>query len=376
MEPLGESGARREGMTERWNHGFWRLLAAGAVVAALLFAGERYVRLIFYSADAPRPVASREPIVGEEARSIQIYAQTVPSVAYIFTRQGQARAGETAAGTGSGFVWDKAGHVVTNHHVIANATDVRVVIDRGKVIPARIVGSAPWADLAVLELRSLPDQLTPITVGSSADLKVGQDAFAIGNPFGLSHTMTRGIVSALDRNLPTAGGREVGGVIQTDAAINPGNSGGPLIDSAGRLIGVTSAILAPSGAFAGVGFAIPVDTVNRIVPQLIRHGRAPLPGIGVRVYPEEVAARLGIEGIVLEGVAPSSSAAKAGLRGVEETGGSIGDIIIAANGTPISNVAELARELEKVGIGNTVRLTILRGGSRREVDVVVQDINT
>lgn len=363
-------------MPESSGYWFWRVVAAGAVIAALLFSGERYVRLFFYSADSPRPVASREPPVGEEARSIQIYTQTVPSVAYIFTRQGRSRSGETSAGTGSGFVWDKAGHIVTNYHVVANASELGVVIDRGQVIPARVVGSAPWADLAVLELRTVPDQLTPIPVGTSADLKVGQDVFAIGNPFGLSHTMTKGIVSALDRNLPTASGREVGGVIQTDTAINPGNSGGPLIDSAGRLIGVTSAILAPSGAFAGVGFAIPVDTVNRIVPQLIKHGRAPLPGIGVRVYPEEVAARLGVEGVVIEGVAPSSSAAKAGLRGVEETGGGVGDIIIAANGTRISNVAELARELEKAGIGNTVRLTILRGGSQRDVEVVVQDINT
>jgi 2-alkenal reductase len=361
-------------MGDTVGHWFWRVAAAAAVLAALMLAGERYVRLFFYSADAPRPVASRAAPVGEEARSTAIYKQTVPSVAYIFTRQREGEGAQQGAGTGSGFVWDRAGHIVTNYHVVQNASEVGVVIDRGKVIPARIVGTAPWVDLAVLELSTVPDNLTPITIGSSADLVVGQDTYAIGNPFGLSYTMTKGIISALDRHLPTSSGREVSGVIQTDAAINPGNSGGPLLDSAGRLIGVTSAILAPSGAFAGVGFAIPVDTVNRIVPELIKSGRAPLPGIGVRAYPEDVAARLGVDGIVIESVSPSSSAAKAGLRGVGQSG-QLGDIIVAANGTPISNVAELARELEKAGIGKPVRLKVLRSGTQRDVEVTVQDIN-
>ncbi len=190
----------------------------------------------------------------------------------------------------------------------------------------------------------------------------------------MSRTLTRGIISALDRHLPTASGREVAGVIQTDAAINPGNSGGPLVDSSGRLIGVTTAILAPSGASAGVGFAVPVDTVNRIVPALIQSGRAPLPGIGIRAYPEELAARYGIKGIVVQGVLPGSSAAKAGIRGVGANG-RIGDIIVAVDGVPVSNLGELANQLERTGVGKSAQLTVLRDGAQVKTDVVVQDIN-
>lgn len=198
--------------------------------------------------------------------------------------------------------------------------------------------------------------------------------FAIGNPFGLQRTLTQGIISALDRRLPTEGGREIAGVIQTDAAINPGNSGGPLVDSAGRLIGINTAIIAPTGTFAGVGFAVPVDTVNRIVPEIIRNGRAALPGIGIQALPEEIAARAGVSGVVVQGVVPGSSAAAAGLQGVDRAG-RLGDVIVAVENRPVKNLAELASGIEKAGIGSTVSLTVRRGGSARTVDVRVQDIN-
>jgi 2-alkenal reductase len=241
-------------------------------------------------------------------------------------------------------------------------------------LPARLVGDAPWVDLAVLRLEDPPDDLKPIPVGTSADLAVGQSVYAIGNPFGLSRSLTTGVISALDRRLPTASGREVVGVIQTDAAINPGNSGGPLVDSSGRLIGVNSAILAPTGSFTGVGFAIPVDTVNRIVPELIRDGRAKLPGIGFVPLSEDVARQHGIRGIAVQSVTPGSAAARAGLAGIDAAG-RLGDVIVAAEGRPVATVADLASVLERVGIGNTVRLTVVRAGSRREIATTVQDIS-
>jgi 2-alkenal reductase len=361
-------------MAERPGENFWRTIAVLALVLSGLLVGERFWRTYWLSADEPRPVAPRADIAGEERRAADIFAQTAPSVAYIFVRRSGNGFVSEAGGTGSGFVWDRAGHIVTNHHVIAAASEVGVVIDQGQVLPARVVGSAPWADLAVLRLDVPAENLRPILVGRSADLVVGQTVYAIGNPFGLTRTMTTGIISALDRRLPTAAGREVAGVIQIDAAINPGNSGGPLVDSAGRLIGVTTAILAPAGTFAGVGFAVPVDTVNRIVPALIRNGRAPLPGIGIRALGEEVASRLGLSGVVVHSVVPGSSAAKAGLRGLGERG-QLGDVIVAANDKRVVDVADLADELERVGIGNRARLTVLRGGSTMTVDVIVQDIN-
>jgi 2-alkenal reductase len=203
---------------------------------------------------------------------------------------------------------------------------------------------------------------------------VGQYVYAIGNPFGLSRSLTTGIISALDRRLPTAPGREAAGVIQTDAAVNPGNSGGPLVDSSGRLIGVNTAILAPTGSFTGVGFAIPVDTVNRIVPEIIRDGHARLPGIGFVPLPEEVAQQNGIRGIVVQSVPAGGAAAQAGLVGIDDSD-RLGDVIVGAEGQPVATVADLAAVLERVGIGNKVRLTLVRGGSRRDVSATVQDIS-
>ena len=331
---------------------------------------------------APTPRAERE--TAEPARSHaaegeqapRVFRAVAPSVVSVVASRGSRRldADQGAAGSGSGFVWDAAGHIVTNNHVIENATEIGVVLEDGRTRPARVVGTAPWADLAVLRLTSAPDQLTAITPGRSSELVVGQSVYAIGNPFGLTRTLTTGIISALDRRLPTATGRVVAGVIQTDAAINPGNSGGPLVDGTGRLIGVNTAILAPSGAFAGVGFAIPVDTVSRIVPALISRGRAPLPGIGVTTISEELAVRAGIKGVIVHGVRPGSAAATAGLQGLDDRG-DLGDIIVAVGGKPVASTADMALALEAVGIGNRARLTVQRDGRAREVDVTVQDLN-
>jgi 2-alkenal reductase len=352
---------------------FWRVVAIAALVLCTALVGERYVASYWLSATEPRPVIPRTELVGEEKRTTDVFAHTAPSVVSIYARKGESLASGAGVGTGSGFVWDRAGHIVTNNHVVSGAQEIGVLLGGERPVPAEVVGTAPWVDIAVLRLSSPPNDLTPIPVGSSKDLLVGQSVYAIGNPFGLSRSLTRGIISALDRKLPTAGGREASGVIQTDAAINPGNSGGPLVDAQGRLIGVNTAILAPSGTFSGVGFAIPVDTVNRIVPELIRNGRARLPGIGIAPLPEEVAHRYGLRGVVVQAVAPGSSAARAGLRGIDERG-RLGDVIVAVGGKQIGTVAELARKLEEVGIGNTARLTVLRNNGRAQVDVEVQDI--
>jgi 2-alkenal reductase len=249
-----------------------------------------------------------------------------------------------------------------------------VQIGSGKPAPARVVGGAPDYDLAVVKLRDPPAGLVPIRVGSSRPLRVGQATFAIGNPFGLAQTLTTGAVSALERSLPTSAGREVRGVIQTDAAINPGNSGGPLLNSSGLLIGVNTAILAPAGAFAGVGFAIPVDLVNRVVPQIIKTGRAARPGIGIIAADETVAARLGTPGVAVIGVTPGSPAEKAGIRPFDPATGAPGDIIVAVNGKPVNSVQDLVAALEEVGVGGTVTLTLRRGNAERTVNVRVIDL--
>ncbi len=265
--------------------------------------------------------------------------------------------------------------MVTNHHVVEGVSEVAVRLESGDARRATVVGAAPDYDLAVLKLSIPPVGLQPIPIGTSTNLQVGQAVLAIGNPFGLSRTLTSGIVSALDRRLPTDTGREIAGVIQTDAAINPGNSGGPLLDSAGRLIGVNTAIVSGSGSSAGIGFAVPVDVVNRIVPQIIAKGRAPRPGIGVTVAPEELAARLGIEGIVIVDVLPNGVARRAGLRGFDQTAGTIGDVITHVEGNPVRTVAELASELERIGIGNLAALTIERGNQNMIIEITVADIS-
>jgi 2-alkenal reductase len=325
----------------------------------------------------PRAVTARGPLADDEKRLVALFEAAAPSVAYITTEVVRARGfftAEVAQGAGSGFVWDPAGHVVTNNHVVEGARRVFVQLDAGDPIEADAVGFAPEYDLAVVKLKRVPKDLRPIPIGSSRDLKIGQSVAAIGNPFGLQRTLTRGIVSALDRQLPTTGYREVVGVIQTDAAINPGNSGGPLLDSAGRLIGVNTAIRSASGSSAGVGFAIPVDLVNRIVPALIALGRAPLPGIGISPVSPELVERAGLSGVVIRSVGRGSPAAQAGLLPIDERSGSLGDVIVAVDGRRIESLSHFVAELDRVGIDNTAELTVVRDGKERRVRVRVIDL--
>ncbi|MGE0745416.1 MAG: S1C family serine protease [Rhodospirillales bacterium] len=349
---------------------YTRYLLIWALLVFTVYVGDRVLREHVFVADEPRVVTPRGSLSEAEASTVALFQESAPSVVYLFTR-GAGGAG----GAGSGFIWDRAGHVVTNAHVVAGARQVSVRLDDGEAVPARVVGAAPDYDLAVVRLSETRASLRPIPLGASGELKVGQSVFAIGNPFGLSRTLTTGIISALNRRLPTAGSREVEGVIQTDAAINPGNSGGPLIDSAGRLIGVNTAIISDTGASAGIGFAVPVDLVNEVVPKLIRDGRVPRPGIGISVVDEAVAGRLGIAGIVVGEVFPGSAAAQAGLQGVDAAGQRIGDVITEVDGRPVRTVAELAAALGRIGIGNRAKLTVLRDGATRTVEVTVMDIS-
>jgi S1-C subfamily serine protease len=282
---------------------------------------------------------------------------------------------EIPQGTGSGFVWDQDGHIITNFHVIQEASGARVTLADHSVWDAQLVGTAPDQDLAVLYISAPKHQLQPITVGTSDDLQVGQKVFAIGNPFGLDQTLTTGIISALGREINAVTGRTISGVIQTDAAINPGNSGGPLLDSAGRLIGVNTAIYSPSGASTGIGFAVPVDTVNRVVPQLIRHGRVIRPGLGVRIADDATARRLGLQGVLIIQTEKGSAADTAGLRGTRRDSEGrllLGDVIVSINADPITASGDLMNILEKYAVGATVTVAVLREGTRVTVPVTLQ----
>ncbi len=326
----------------------------------------------------PRTVEPRGELANFEKATIEIFDRASPSVVYIFTEnavRGFFGMREVRQGAGSGFLWDTYGHVVTNYHVIQGAQRIQVRLDSGEAIEATYVGGSEDYDLAVVRLRSKPSDMQPIPVGSSSDLRVGQAVFAIGNPFGLSRTLTTGVISALDRRLPTQTGREVVGVIQTDAAINPGNSGGPLIDSAGRLIGVNTAIISGSGSSAGIGFAVPADVVNQVVPVLITKGKVPRPGIGIVILDDETTAGLGAVGVVIDRVMPGSSSERAGLRGIDYENRSLGDIILSVDGEQVNNIGEFVRRLQKYQIGQTVHLTVKRGDQIREVDVTIMDIS-
>jgi S1-C subfamily serine protease len=285
---------------------------------------------------------------------------------------------EVPQGSGSGFVWNKQGHIVTNFHVIYGANSIKVTLGDRVEYKAAVIGADPDHDLAVLQIQAPDDVLSPVTVGTSQDLRVGQKVLAIGNPFGLDHTLTTGVVSALGRTIKSLSNRTIEGVIQTDAAINPGNSGGPLIDGSGRVVGVNTQIVSPSGAFAGIGFAVPMDTVNRIVPELIKHGKLIRPGLGVSLVPDVMVRRWGIKGLVIGKVWRAGAADKAGLKGARETVNGrveLGDVIVAVGGRPVASVDDLLDVMEAHRVGDQVTVEILRGNRREKVAVTLQAVN-
>ena len=329
--------------------------------------------------EAPLP----EGLSADERRDIEVFRRSTASVVFItnYTRQidfFSFDAVETPAGSGSGFVWDREGHIVTNFHVIEGGSKFLVTLG-DEDFEASVVGAAPDKDLAVLKIDASAGRLKPLVVGRSGDLVVGQRVLAVGNPFGFDHTLTTGVVSGLGRELQSPSGRRIRDVIQTDAAINPGNSGGPLLDSSGRLIGINSAIYSPSGASAGISFAVPIDTVSRLVPQLIRFGRIKQPGIaGASLVSDSIARSNGIEGVAIYQIESGSPAAVAGLSGVTRARSRrarLGDVIVAVDGKPVRNQQDLYDAFEAAGVGTTVRLTVDgANGGRRDVRVKLFDL--
>jgi S1-C subfamily serine protease len=332
-----------------------------------------------------RTVTPRGDLEPDEKATIALFEHARESVVYISTSElvrdfWSRNVTKVPQGTGSGFIWDEAGDVVTNLHVIADATGGATVrLADGRDYPAKLVGYSELHDLAVLRINVDFKRPKPVPIGTSGDLKVGQKVFAIGNPFGLDWTLTTGIVSALDRSQPTEDGQGlIEHLIQTDAAINPGNSGGPLLDSAGRLIGINASIYSPSGASAGIGFAIPVDTVMRVVPQLIHNGHYTRPSLGIQTdedINERVIQALGVKGVAVLRVDRGSGAAQAGLQALQlSRRGEIvgGDMITAVNGTAVDSVARLESRLDDFPVGGRVTLDVWRMGKTRQVSVTLQ----
>jgi len=326
----------------------------------------------------------------EELGSIAVFKTCSKSAVHITTHAAVQRPFSTdimeiPAGTGSGFVWDDQGHIVTNYHVVQRMSRggiIRATLSDGTVVPAQIVGVEPERDLAVLRALETPQRgrlsgWVPVMLGSSGKLQVGQRVFAIGNPFGLDQTLTTGIVSGLGREVTGVAGNKIRDVIQTDAAINPGNSGGPLLDSRGRLIGVNTMIFSTSGMFAGVGFAIPVDTVRRVVNQLIKYGRVRKAGIGAFCLPDATARNLGRDGVVVQSVMKGSGADQAGLHGLRTDASGrvvVMDEIIAVGGERVHTVEDLMTALEAFDAGDVCTLSVRRAtGSVDEVQVRLQE---
>lgn len=327
----------------------------------------------------PVNIAPVTRVFDTEAATIELFEKAVPSVCFITTlnvRQDywSRNVEEIPSGTGSGFIWDKEGHIITNFHVIQGGDRATVTLADRKTYDAEIVGVAPDKDLAVLKIKASGAILKPLPVGTSHDLKVGQYAFAIGNPFGLDQTLTTGVISALGREIKSVNGRAIRDVIQTDAAINPGNSGGPLLDSSGRLIGVNTQIYSPSGASAGIGFSIPVDEVNWVVPDLIKYGEVRRPVLGVSLLPAYYAKGMSEGGLIIAEVVRGGPAAKSGLKAISQDRAGRwvpGDIIKSINGVKVEDYNDLVLALEKYQPGQKVKLTVERDGSQRTVEIVL-----
>ena len=335
------------------------------------------------AATTPRAITPRGELADFEKTTTELFRAVSPSVVYLTTRSRVAspfslRAFEVEAGSGSGFFWDEAGHIVTNYHVLQNASSARVVLFDQSSYEASLVGASADHDLAVLRITPPAAKLRPVLIGESVDLLVGQSVFAIGNPFGLSQTLTTGVVSAKSRTIRSPSGRPIEDLIQIDAAINPGNSGGPLLDTAGRLIGVNTAIYSPSGTSAGVGFAIPVDTVNRVVPQIIAKGKYAPPQLGVRVNSElsaAVTSRLGGTGVLIFDVQEGSGADVAGLQGTvigETDFVQLGDIIQKVGQREVGSMNDLLESLEDFQSGDSVTVEYLRDGETRRSEVLLR----
>lgn len=325
----------------------------------------------------------RKGLTDAEMETISLFEKATPSVVFIttsdvrrdyFTRNLK----EYKSGSGSGFIWDDQGHIITNYHVIQNADRATVTLSDQSTYQAKLVGKAPSKDLAVLKIDAPLEKLRAIQKGTSYDLRVGQSVYAIGNPFGLDQTLTTGIVSALGREINSVANVPIRDVIQTDAAINPGNSGGPLLNSSGELIGVNTAIYSPSGASAGIGFSIPVDAVNWVVPDLIQHGVIQRPTMGVNFIPQRTLRQIGVKGLMIEVVIPDSAAEKAGMRApYRDEEGTLhwGDIIVAIDGEPIESENDYLLALENYRVGDKIKVLVERENKRIPLDLTLDPAN-
>lgn len=331
-----------------------------------------------------RPIVARGNLAEDEKSTIELYNQSRLGVVNITTLANRKTGlnlniQQMPEGTGSGFVWDDAGHIVTNFHVIQNADAAQITFADQSVFQARLVGYFADKDLAVLKVDAPPGKLKPIPLGRSDDLQVGQKVYAIGNPFGLDQTLTTGIISALGREIDSVTKRPIKNVIQSDAAINPGNSGGPLLDSAGLLIGVNTAIFSTSGVSAGIGFAIPVDEVNRVVPELIKHGKVTKPGLGVTLAPDNLSRQWVPEGVVILDLLSEGAAAKAGIRGSSRQRNgkiSLGDVIKSVDGKPIKALKDLYLVLDEKKVGDVVKVVVIREEVEMEFEVTLMPLQS
>ncbi|MBM4004207.1 MAG: trypsin-like serine protease [Planctomycetes bacterium] len=320
-----------------------------------------------------RTVVPRGDLAADEQSTVRLFQEASQSVVFIQTRDigrdFNFNLTETPRGAGSGFVWDEYGHIVTNYHVIEGGDRFIVNLADGSSWEAVPVGEgAPDRDLAVLKIDAPAEKLKPIALGTSHDLQVGQKVYAIGNPFGLDHTLTTGVISALGRELSSPTRRTIEGVIQTDAAINPGNSGGPLLDSSGRLIGVNTAIYSPTGSSTGIGFAIPVDSVRRTITKLLRDGKIVRPAMGVKLANDRFAQQIGIEGVLILAVLEGGPADRVGLQPTvrNQRGLRLGDVIVKINDRTIRSTDDFLNALEDLEPGNKIRVTVVRNPRLRE----------
>ena len=327
-------------------------------------------------------------LLANERNTVQVFRRSTPFVVFVHRMNKQVdffsfHSQSVKTGSGSGFVWDRQGHVVTNYHVVAGADGVTLSLGKkGESYPAKLVGAEPRKDIAVLKLvdpKVVPSFTGPnaLPLADSSHLTVGQKTLAIGNPFGLDRSLSVGVISALGRQLPGVGGVTIRNMIQTDASINPGNSGGPLLNSQGQLIGMNTVIYSKSGASAGVGFAVPANTIKRIVNQIIRHGRVILPGIGATLMDGTYARHLGIKGVIIAEIKAGTPAAKAGLRGTRRgrNGWILGDVIVAVNGKAVHSYDDLYTQLENKSPGQEVEVTVLRDDRKISKKMPLVDIN-
>lgn len=354
------------------------------LLAALIYMATVQVKAWWSGQSAPkitpRAVTPRADLGEDEKATINLFEETSPSVVFITTINLRRDFFSTniykiPAGTGSGFIWDRAGHVVTNYHVIRGADQAKITLWDQSTWDAKLIGAEPDKDLAVLKIQAPDERLRPIRIGESKNLLVGQKAYAIGNPFGFDQTLTTGIISALGREIESITRRPITGVIQTNAAINPGNSGGPLLDSANRLIGINTAIYSPTGSYAGIGFAVPVDTVNRIVPQLIEFGKVIKPGLGINIAPDSfVRGRLNESGVLILNIIKGGGAEKAGLKPTTQSANGrilLGDLIKEIDNKKVNDSSDLFRLLDEKSVDDKVNVTIKRDGEEKKIDVTL-----